>query len=56
MEKKKIAMGYLQALSLRELLHTINTYNTQNPDIPILKEDIVYILHDEGTYILLYYK
>lgn len=51
--KKKI--DYLQASSLSELLDLLNWYN-EHEDIPILKDDIVQIFNDGGTYILLYYK
>lgn len=52
--KKQI--DYLQTHSLRDLLELVNYNNTTYPDNPILKDDIVQILHEEGTYILLYYK
>lgn len=47
---------YLQAHSLRELLDQLNKFNEKSPGYPIQKEDIVHIFHEEGTYILIYYK
>lgn len=52
--KKEI--DYIQAHSLRDLLGTINKWNTEHPEEAILKEDIVQIMKWEETYILLYYK
>lgn len=52
--KKEI--DYIQAHSLRDLLATINEWNNKYPDAAILKEDIVQIMKEEGTFILLYYK
>lgn len=48
--------NYLQAHSLRELIEQLNEFNNNNPNNPISKEDIVNIFHEEGIYILLYYK
>lgn len=52
----KTTVAFIQAHTISELISTINTYNASNPQSPILKEDIVDIINDEGTYILLYYK
>lgn len=52
--KKEI--DYIQAHSLRDLLVTLNDWNSKYPDNVILKEDIVQIMKEEGTFILLYYK
>lgn len=52
----KNQIDYLQAHSLRDLLNRVNTHNIQCPDCPILKDDIVDILKEEDTFILLYYK
>lgn len=51
----KTKMDYLQAHSLRDLILRVNSHNVDNPDCPILKEDIVEIMESEGTFILLYY-
>ena len=53
---EKVEMDYLQALTLGELISKVNIYNDNHPETPILKKDIVKILHDGDTYILLYYK
>lgn len=52
----KTEIKYLQDHSLRGLLEQVNAQNTTSPNTSILKEDIVQILHEEGTYILVYYK
>lgn len=52
--KKEI--DYIQAHSLRSLLDGINKWNQEHPKEAILKEDIVQIMTQEGTYILLYYR
>lgn len=51
--KKQI--DYLSASSLRGLLQVINECNASS-DTPILKEDIVQIMHEGETFILIYYK
>lgn len=56
MKGQKTSIAFIQAHTVSELISTVNTYNTSNPQSPILKEDIVDIMNDEGTYILLYYK
>ncbi len=57
MENTKIQLDYIQAHSLRDLLTKVNFHNTQCPSSEvILKEDIVDILKEEDTFILLYYK
>ena len=53
---KKIIVDYLQAHSIRELLEKVNTHNVNCPNSCILKEDIVEILKEGDTFILLYYK
>ena len=52
--KKEI--DYIQAHSLRDLLEAVNEWNSKYPDSAILKDDIVQIMNEEGTFILLYYK
>lgn len=52
----KAQVDFLQAHSLRDLLFQLNSYNKVHSDVPILKEDIVNIYKEEGTFILLYYK
>lgn len=56
MLKGKTTIDFIQAHTVSELISTINTHNANNSLNPILKEDIVDIINDEGTYILLYYK
>lgn len=53
---QKTKIDYIQATSLRELLDNINTHNKEFPESVILKEDIVKILKEEGTFIMLYYR
>lgn len=53
---KKVIVDYLQAHSIRELLERVNTHNVNCPNSRILKEDIVDILKEGDTFILLYYK
>lgn len=53
---QKTRIDYMQATSLRELLDNVNTYNKEYPENAILKEDIVEILKEEGTFIMLYYR
>lgn len=54
--KAKVQMDYIQSHSLSDLILRVNTYNRNFPDTPILKDDIVGIMNEEGTHILLYYK
>ena len=56
MPVRKTTIDFIQAHTVSELISTINAHNTNNPLNPIAKEDIVDIINDEGTYILLYYK
>ena len=53
---QKTRIDYTQATSLRELLDNVNTHNKEYPENAILKEDIVRILKEEGTFIMLYYR
>lgn len=53
---QKTRVDYIQATSLRELLDNVNTHNKEYPENAILKEDIVRILKEEGTFIMLYYR
>lgn len=53
---QKIQMDYIQASSLRELLNKVNNHNNECPESAILKEDIVEILKEEETFIMLYYR
>ena len=52
----KTRVDYIQASSLRELLNNINSHNKEYPENTILKEDIVEIFKEEGTFIMLYYR
>nr|DAT37549.1 MAG TPA: hypothetical protein [Crassvirales sp.] len=62
MEKKemtqtqKTELSYIQANSLSNVLATVNKLNSDYPDNPILKDDIVQIMKNGEDYILLYYK
>lgn len=58
MEEKKIKtqIDTVEAHTLRDLINKVNSHNDDTPSKAILKEDIVNILKEEGTYILLYYK
>ena len=53
---QKIQIDYIQASSLRELLNKVNNHNNEYPESAILKEDIVEILKEEETFIMLYYR
>ncbi len=53
---QKIQMDYIQASSLRELLNKVNSHNNEYPECAILKDDIVKILKEEETFIMLYYR
>lgn len=53
---QKTRIDYMQATSLRELLDNVNTHNKEYSENAILKEDIVRILKEEGTFIMLYYR
>lgn len=53
---QKTRVDYMQATSLRELLDNVNIHNKEYPENAILKEDIVRILKEEGTFIMLYYR
>lgn len=50
---QKTRIDYMQATSLRELLDNVNIHNKEYPENAILKEDIVRILKEEGTFIML---
>lgn len=45
----------MNARSVRDLMDKVNIYNEQHSDSPILSEDIVNILKEEETFILLYF-
>lgn len=52
---KKTHLDVLQSESLRDIVGQVNSINDQRP-APILKEDIVKIFNDGGTWFLIYYK
>ena len=54
--KPKTILQVAAAHSLSELIGWVNTHNATEGVTPILKEDIVQILHEEGTFFLIYYK
>lgn len=54
--KQKTELGYIQANSLSNVLAIVNKLNSDFPDSPILKDDIVQIMKNGEDYILLYYK
>jgi hypothetical protein len=51
---KKSTMSVIQAFSLRGLVDTVNQRNKES-NTPILKEDIVSLIHDDGLYSLIYF-
>lgn len=53
-EKKKL-LDVLQAHSLRELVETVNLIN-ETGSSKILKEDVLTLFKEDGTYFMLYYK
>lgn len=55
-QKQKTKLGYIQANSLSNVLAIVNKLNSDFPDNPILKDDIVQIMKNGEDYILLYYK
>lgn len=54
--KRKSQIDYLQASSLRDLISQVNNINEAFPICPILKEDIVSIMKENDTFLLIYYK
>lgn len=55
-QTQKTELSYIQADSLRKMLAVVNTHNSNFPDEPILKDDIIQIMKNGEDYILLYYK
>lgn len=55
-QKQKTELSYIQANSLSNILAIVNKLNSDFPDSPILKDDIVQIMKNGEDYILLYYK
>lgn len=53
---QKTELSYIQANSLSNVLAIVNKLNSDFPDTPILKDDIVQIMKNGEDYILLYYK
>lgn len=53
---QKTELSYIQANSLSNVLAIVNKVNSDFPDNPILKDDIVQIMKNGEDYILLYYK
>lgn len=53
---QKTELSYIQANSLSNVLAIVNKLNSDYPDNPILKDDIVQIMKNGEDYILLYYK
>lgn len=54
----KHELAVLQAHSLRELIEKVNGINSNSFDCSkmILREDIVELVREDGTFFLLYYK
>lgn len=52
---QKTELSYIQANSLSNVLAIVNKLNSDFPDSPILKDDIVQIMKNGEDYILLYY-
>lgn len=55
-QKQKTKLSYIQANSLSNILAIVNKLNSDFPDSPILKDDIVQIMKNGEDYILLYFK
>ena len=55
-QAQKTELSYIQANSLSNVLAIVNKLNSDYPDNPILKDDIVQIMKNGEDYILLYYK
>lgn len=55
-QAQKTKLSYIQANSLSNILAIVNKLNSDFPDSPILKDDIVQIMKNGEGYILLYYK
>lgn len=55
-QTQKTELSYIQANSLSNVLAIVNKLNSDYPDNPILKDDIVQIIKNGEDYILLYYK
>jgi hypothetical protein len=55
-QAQKTELSYIQANSLSNILAIVNKLNSDFPDSPILKDDIVQIMKNGEDYILLYYK
>lgn len=53
---QKTELSYIQENSLSNVLAIVNKLNSDFPDNPILKDDIVQIMKNGEDYILLYYK
>lgn len=53
---QKTELSYIQASSLSNVLAIVNKLNSDFPDNPILKDDIVQIMKNGEDYILLYYR
>lgn len=52
----KIWLTCMQAPTLSMLISDVNTYNKENANNPILRDDIVEVLKYEEGWLLLYYK
>lgn len=52
----KTHIDYFVARSLRLLIDAVNQYNENNPNTPVLKEDIIEVKETGEGYILLYYR
>ena len=55
-QTQKTELSYIQANSLSNVLAIVNKLNSDYPDNPILKDDIVQIMKNGEDYILIYYK
>lgn len=54
--EEKTYLSYMQAPTLSRLMAMVNTHNSECPDEPILRDDIVDIIREGEAYVLLYYK
>lgn len=56
LEAVKSQIDFIEGHSLRDVIRKVNLYNLHHEDNEILKEDIVQVIKEEDTYVLLYYR
>lgn len=52
----KSQIDFIEGHSLRDVIRKVNLYNLHHENNKILKEDVVQMIKEEDTYVLLYYK